>query len=212
MPAQNQSTVRHDQNNRQPFPSAKLPLLLVILGIIGLIASFALTLEKFALLENPNYIPSCSLNPVVSCGSIIDSQQSSAFGFANSLLGIAGFSVVVTIGVAGMAGARFKRWFWLGLQTGSLLATAFVHWLIFQSLYRIGALCPYCMVVWAVTIPIFWYVLLFNLQAGHIRPPAAMQKTLNWLQANHLAVLSAWFLAVVSLILVRFWYYWQTLI
>lgn len=25
----------------------------------------------------------------------------------------------------------------------------------FETLYEIGALCPYCMVVWAVTIPLF---------------------------------------------------------
>ena len=50
----------------------------------------------------------------------------------------------------------------------------FVHWLIFQSLYVIGALCPYCMVVWAVTIPIFWYVTLHNLRsAAPACPPPA---------------------------------------
>lgn len=31
-------------------------------------------------------------------------------------------------------------------------------WLIGQCLYVIGALCPWCVVVWAVMIPLFWYV------------------------------------------------------
>ena len=39
----------------------------------------------------------------------------------------------------------------------------FVHWLIYQSVFVIGALCPYCMVVWAVTIPTFFYVTVHNL-------------------------------------------------
>ena len=56
------------------------------------------------------------------------------------------------------------RWYWAGLATGTLLGTAFVHWLIFQSLYRIGALCPYCMVVWAVTIPLLVVVASIALQ------------------------------------------------
>jgi len=47
-----------------------------------------------------------------------------------------------------------------------------VHWLIFQSLYRIGALCPYCMVVWVVTITVFWNVTLHNLTREHL-PVAA---------------------------------------
>ena len=42
----------------------------------------------------------------------------------------------------------------------------FVHWLIFQSLYRIGALCPYCMVVWAVTISLLVMFATFAFAAG----------------------------------------------
>ena len=41
-----------------------------------------------------------------------------------------------------------------GWRSARCSASVFMHWLIFQSLYRIGALCPYCMVVWAVTIPL----------------------------------------------------------
>ena len=59
---------------------------------------------------------------------------------------------------------RLPRWYWAGLATGTLLGVAFVHWLIFQSLYRIGALCPYCMVVWAVTIPLLVVVSSIALQ------------------------------------------------
>ena len=46
------------------------------------------------------------------------------------------------------------QWYWAGLTVGTVLGAVFVHWLIFQSLYRIGALCPYCMLVWSVTIPL----------------------------------------------------------
>jgi uncharacterized membrane protein len=73
--------------------------------------------------------------------------------------------VVAAVGAALLAGAAFHRWFWLGLQAGVTFGFVFVHWLIFQSLYRIGALCPYRMIVWAVTISIFWYVTLRNLPA-----------------------------------------------
>lgn len=52
--------------------------------------------------------------------------------------------------VLAVAKVPLPRWYWIGLAVGILVGVAFVHWLIFQSLYRIGALCPYCMVVWAV--------------------------------------------------------------
>lgn len=83
-------------------------------------------------------------------------EQAEVFGFPNPVIGIASFAVVATVGVALLAGAQFARWFWLGMLIGTGAGVVFVHWLAFQSLYRIGALCPYCMVVWAVMIPTFW--------------------------------------------------------
>lgn len=172
-----------------------LPRLLVVGGAIGLGAAFVLAVEKIALLKDSSYVPSCSINPVLSCGSVMVTPQAEALGFPNPLLGIAAFAVVVTVGVALMAGARFPRWFWLGLQAGAVLGAVFVHWLIYQSLYVIGALCPYCMAVWAVTIPVFWYVTLARRVMGY-----------------HAVVLTVWFLGVVALIGVRFWPYWSTLL
>ena len=68
-------------------------------------------------------------------------DQASAFGPPNPFIGIAGFSVFVTVGVALLSGARLAKWFWLGLQLGATFAVVFVHWLIDQSLYEIGKLC-----------------------------------------------------------------------
>ncbi|MCK2240598.1 MULTISPECIES: vitamin K epoxide reductase family protein [unclassified Crossiella] len=141
--------------------------LLGIGGLVGLAASFVLTIEKLELLINPNYIPTCTFNAALSCGTVMKSEQAALFGFPNSLLGIAGFSAVTAIGLGLLAGATYRRWFWLGLQAGATLGVIFTHWLIIESLYEIRTLCPYCMVVWAVTIPIFVYVTLSNLERGH---------------------------------------------
>ncbi|HEY6574208.1 MAG TPA: vitamin K epoxide reductase family protein, partial [Mycobacterium sp.] len=128
---------------------------ILIAGVVGLAAALTLTIEKIEILINPDYVPSCSINPVLSCGSVMVTPQASAFGFPNPLIGIVSFTVVVVTGVLAVANVRLPRWYWAGLATGTLLGVAFIHWLIFQSLYRIGALCPYCMAVWAVTIPLF---------------------------------------------------------
>ena len=121
-------------------------------GAVGLVAAAVLLIEKIKLIEDPDYIPSYSINPILSCGSIMRTDQAEAFGFPNPIIGVAGFAVVLTVGLALFAGATFARWFWLGLQVGVTFGVVFVHWLIFQSLYRIDALCPYCMVVWAVIL------------------------------------------------------------
>jgi uncharacterized membrane protein len=178
----------------------------LIAGGLGLAASLALTIEKIRLLANPNYVPTCSINPVLSCGSVMAHWQASAFGFPNPLIGDVAFTVVVVTGVLAVARVALPRWYWAGLAGGTLLGAGFIHWLIFQSLYRIGALCPYCMVVWAVTIPLLVVVASIALRpmAGH-----AAARTLYRLRWSLTAV---WFTVLILLILVRFWGYWSTLI
>lgn len=189
-----------------------LAVLLGIAGLVGLVAAATLLTEKIKVLADPDYVPSCSLNPVLSCGSVLNTPQAEAFGFPNPIIGIAGFAITLTVGVAVIAGARLAGWFWLGLLAGATFGAVFVHWLIFQSLYRIGALCPYCMVVWAVTIPIFWYTLLHVVAAGHLRLPSPVRRVVRGLGEFHAVVLTVWFLGVVALITVEFWSYWRTLI
>lgn len=182
-------------------------------GAIGLIASFVLTIDKIKLLINPAYVPSCNLNPLISCGSVMQTTQAHAFGFMNSLIGLVGFGVVICIGAMMLAGAdKLKRWFWLGLQAGATFGFVFIHWLAFQSIYRIHALCPYCMVVWAVTATIFWYVTLWNLRTGVIKTPKRCRGTVAFMQRHHGDLLLLWFLVITGLILNHFWYYWKTLI
>nr|WP_075554265.1 vitamin K epoxide reductase family protein [Pseudonocardia sp. Ae505_Ps2] len=185
-----------------------LPWLLVVGGVLGLVSAFTLTVERIELLMDPSYTPSCSINPVLSCGSVMTTPQAAFFGFPNPLLGIGAFAVVVTTGVALLAGARFPRWWWVGLTVGSALGVVFVHYLIVQSLYRIGALCPYCMVVWVVTIPIFWYSLLATLDAlgGGARALHAR------IAGYHAVPVVLWFLVIAALILQRFWTYWSSLL
>jgi uncharacterized membrane protein len=188
------------------------PYVLLIGGAIGLLASAILTYDKIALLQNPTLRLDCDINPVIACGSVINTDQASAFGFPNPFLGIAGFAVVMTVGAALLAGARFARWFWLGLLAGATFGVVFVHWLIWQSLYSIGSLCPYCMMVWAVTIPIFWYTKLEVIRQGFIKAPVGLQRPNAFFQRHHFDVLLVWYLLIAGLILERFWYFWSTLV
>jgi uncharacterized membrane protein len=189
-----------------------VPIILAVGGMVGFLAAFILTIEKIHLIQDPSFQPSCNFSPILSCGSVMEKPQAGVFGFPNSLIGVGGFAIVTTIGMALLAGARFRRWFWLGLQAGTLFGVSFVTWLQYQSIYTIGALCPYCMVVWAVMIPIFWYTTLYNLREGHIKSPAKLHKAVDFLQKHHGDILLVWFLAIIGLILHHFWYYWSTLL
>ncbi|WP_422748407.1 vitamin K epoxide reductase family protein [Mycobacterium sp. WMMD1722] len=179
-------------------------LWVLIAGVVGLVSAATLTIEKIELLIDPSYVPSCSLNPVLSCGSVMVTPQASVFGFPNPLIGIASFAVVVVTGVLAVAKVRLPQWYWIGMAVGTLLAAVFVHWLIFQSLYRIGALCPYCMVVWAVTIPLLVVVSSIALRPWSGNAVARGLHQWRW------SLTALWFTAVLLLILVRFWDYWST--
>ncbi|MGC4885621.1 vitamin K epoxide reductase family protein [Micromonospora sp. DT227] len=180
-------------------------------GLTGLLAAAVLTIEKLNLAADPAYVPTCSINPILSCGSVMSSAQAQAFGVPNSLIGVAGFAVVATIGVALLARVRLPRWFWLGVQAGAAFGVLFVHWLIYQSLYVIGALCPYCMLVWAVTIAIFLYVTVHNLHDNARAIPSGLRALAAATARYHSLILVSWYAAIVVAVLHRFWEYWTTL-
>nr|WP_223243375.1 vitamin K epoxide reductase family protein [Streptomyces sp. CBMA123] len=186
--------------------------MLLIGGAVGLFASTVLTLDKIRLLKDPSYVPSCNINPIISCGSIMRSEQAEAFGFPNSLIGLVGFGVVIAIGAGLLAGAAYRRWFWLGLQAGTVFGVGFVTWLMYQALYRIGALCPYCMVVWAAMIPLFWYTTLRNLRSGVIPVGPRARTVVREAARYHWVVPALWYAVIALLVLNRFWYYWSTLL
>ena len=180
-------------------------------GLVGFVASAVLLIERIRLAEDSDYVPTCSINPVLSCGNVMESAQAALLGFPNPIIGVAAFPVVVTTGAALLAGGRLARWYWLGLQAGVTAAFAFICWLVFQSLYRIGALCPYCMVVWAVVIPLFWYVTARNVAAGALgaAPDGRLADVLRDWRGP---LVFGTYLVVVLLVLERFWSYWSSLL
>ncbi|MGW7420494.1 vitamin K epoxide reductase family protein [Streptomyces sp. NPDC054813] len=182
-------------------------LLTVVAGAAGLLASWVITLDKFKLLENPRFVPGCSLNPVVSCGSVMKSDQAAAFGFPNPMLGLVAYAVVVCVGTSLLAGARFPAWYWLAFDAGCLFGVGFVSWLQFESLYRINALCLWCCLAWVATILLFWYVTSFAVRQRFLPAPAWLREFLGeftWvLPLLHIGV-------VGMLILTRWWDFWTS--
>ncbi|EAP98705.1 hypothetical protein JNB_01015 [Janibacter sp. HTCC2649] len=178
-----------------------------ITGLVGLAAAFTLLVEKIALLKDPAYVPSCSINPVLSCGSVMNTEQAAAFGFPNPILGVAGFTALLTIGVVLLTRATLPGWFWWGIQAGTTFGVVFVHWLIFQSLYRIEALCPYCMVVWIAVIAAFVAATAQNATSGRLPLPPPTKDIGSYAPS----VVTVWLVLIAGLILVQFWDYWVTL-
>ncbi|MGW0748169.1 vitamin K epoxide reductase family protein [Streptomyces sp. NPDC002587] len=182
---------------------------MVLTGIAGWLASFQLTVDDWRLLRDPAYQPPCNISPVVSCGSVMSSPQGSLFGFPNMLLGLGAFAAVTALGVAVLCGARLHRRLWLALDAGALVGVVFAHWLIGQSLYELNKICPYCAVVWAATIALFWYVTVHCLEQGVVPVRRGVQEVVR---DTHWMLLAAWYGVIVLLVLTRFWSYWSSLL
>lgn len=175
--------------------------IVLVLSALSWLASMVLTIEKFEKLANPAYIPSCSINAVLSCGTVMDSKQADVFGFPNPIIGVAGFAIMATLGVVLGAGVELPRWVWVGMQAGVTLGIVFIGWLIAQTLYVIGALCPYCMVVWAMMIPMFWLITYDNIVKGRIPAPAGVARAVGASRFYPVLVLYA---VVIAMVLFRF--------
>jgi len=145
-----------------------LAVWLIVAGVIGWWAAFSLTMERFALLADPEAIASCDFSLLVQCTANLESAQGSVFGFPNPILGLTGWVAPIVVGFALLAGARFARWFWWCFWAGTALAFAFVLWLIGQSVFALGTLCPWCMVTWVVTIPTFYAVTVHALRVSGV--------------------------------------------
>jgi uncharacterized membrane protein len=179
--------------------------ILVVCGLIGLVAAIELIIQKISVLSDPDFVPNCDINPVLSCGSVINTEQASLFGFPNPVLGVIGFTVVIMFGALLFTGLELPRSMWLGLNIGALAGMAFVVWLVIQSLYVIGALCPWCMVVWAITIPIFWQVTTDNLANGRLNLGKSLSEiivALKWI------LVAASYLIIMALIFIRWQDFW----
>jgi uncharacterized membrane protein len=139
-------------------------------------------------------------------------DQADLLGVPNPIFGLLGFAMLVMFGVMLIAGATMTRMIWQAAQLAATSGAVFVMYLFFQGTYRIGAICPWCFVVWMIVIPIFVYITTYNLRQGHLPVPRSLRGVSEFIQRQPARILIVWYLIIFALILERFWYYWSTLL
>jgi uncharacterized membrane protein len=175
-------------------------------GVAGLGAAFTLTVEKFHLLENSDAVLSCSFNLVLNCATVMQTWQASVFGFPNSLIGLMGYSVVITVAIAVLSGVKFPKKFMQTAQICYGLGLLFAYWLFFQSIFVIQVLCPWCLIVTFVTTLIFETLLRYNLRENNFDlSKKTHQKVNEWLKKDYDKVIVAgWIVLMVALVFIKF--------
>lgn len=176
---------------------------LLVCGVIGLAASFSLTLEYLHKLQAPDEALLCDINPFVTCGPAMQSWAGSILGFPNIIIGLVCFAVTITIAMGTFAGARFKPWFWIGFQIGLVGAAALITFLQWFSVMQLAKLCLWCMIIWAGTIPLVTIGTVFNLAQGHLGRGG--ERVGRAIAPYTWAIVAIWYVAVIGFIFAGMW-------
>lgn len=175
-------------------------------GIVGLLASFVLSIEEFHLLKNPNAVLSCSFNLVLDCSTVMKTWQASVFGFPNMFIGLMGYPVVITVAIIGLTGVKFKRWFLITANVCYGLGLIFAYWLFFNSVYIIEVLCPWCLVVTFTTTILFATITHHSLQENTFKLPKRVYQIVQKLMTRdiHKMIVVGWIVLLVALVFIKF--------
>jgi uncharacterized membrane protein len=175
-------------------------------AVCSLIAAFVLSIDALELAADPGADLACNINAVLNCGAVGISPQASLFGFPNAFLGMITEPVVITIAVAALAGIRFPRWFMFTAQVVYAFGLAFALWLFSQSMWVIGALCPWCLLITISTSLVFLTLLHFNVRENNLYLPAGAQARLTaWVRKDYdLYAGILWVALILGLIVTKY--------
>lgn len=173
---------------------------LLTLGGIGLLASIVLTVETVKVMQDPGYAPSCSVNPIFNCASVMKSDQAAVFGIPNPVFGMLGFGALMAMSILLLVDVRLYRWMWYCALAVAAIGVVFVHYLIFESLFVLRTICPWCFVVWLTVMGIAWTTVRYVVEARYI----TNAKWVKYVKQYSLLTLAVWCVCLLVLILWQF--------
>jgi uncharacterized membrane protein len=179
---------------------------MLVSACLSLIASFVLSVDALALAADPGASLSCNINSVISCGTVGSSWQAHLFGFPNAYLGMLAEPVVITIAVASLGGVRFPSWFMFSAQVVYSLGFIFAYWLLYQSMFVIGAMCPWCLLVTASTTLVWVTLTHVNVRDRNLLlPPRVQSRLAGWIEADLDAIaVVIWLLILVLVVVLKY--------
>ncbi|MGV9002323.1 MAG: vitamin K epoxide reductase family protein [Candidatus Saccharimonadaceae bacterium] len=151
-------------------------LSMLIGALLSLLAAFVLSNEAVELAKNPDASLSCSVNIILNCATVALHPSASLWGFPNSFLGLMAEPVVITVAIAGLAGIAFPRRFMFAAQIAYTLGFIFAIYLYFTSMFVIGALCPWCLLVTASTTFVWFSITRYNIRENNLYLSKKAQK------------------------------------
>lgn len=180
-------------------PPRPVPLLrrhalaLMCLLVVGLVVSGYLTYVHLRLHADPGWRSACDIDPQLSCDAVVLSSYGSIRGTPISIVGVWFYLVAIAVVVSALRGSGwgFPRSPAVVLFVGAAVATAFSVFLATISIAWLGALCPLCVIVYAINIAVTataWHAIrrsgesvagAVRLERAHWRTNRALAVTLS---------------------------------
>lgn len=148
-------------------PGAGTAILWIVLSAVAWVVSFLLYREYIGQLTDVEPTFSCNISPLVTCGPNLLSPAGNLLGFTNSILGMLALLGPIFAAVGALASpGGMRAWYWRVFAVFVLGGYLLVHMFAYRSVFEFASLCPWCMVVWLATIPLFWSVASWTMRAG----------------------------------------------
>ncbi len=137
----------------------------LIFSILGILVSFILSLEYLTILSNQTKTLSCDINAQISCSSVMLSNQARVFfNIPNTYFGFIFYSIMLTFFIINIFEKINNRILNSIFFLISLIGIIFSAWLMQQSIFAIGSLCPYCIVSFISASCIFFAALYLTIK------------------------------------------------
>ncbi len=181
-------------------------LIIVIFSLTALYASLTLSIEYLEVLKNPEAALSCNINSAINCTTVMRSWQAELLGFPNTYFGLIGYGATLALGAILLFKKDLGKWVNIAALLGSFIAFIFSYWLLWQSVFVIGALCIYCLVSCISATNIFYGFLLITLKENTLEFGENFNsKVQNFIQKGYFwIILAIWYLIVIGTVLVEF--------
>jgi uncharacterized membrane protein len=114
--------------------------------------------------------------------------------------------VVITVAIAGLAGVVFPKRFMFAAQLFYTAGLAFALWLFYESYFVIQALCPWCLLVTATTIFVWFAMTRYNIREQNLFVSKNTSNTLTrWIEKDYdKLALFALIFAMVAAIVIKY--------
>lgn len=183
------------------------PLWWLITGasFVGLISSLIQTIEKINFTARPDAALACDINDVFSCSNVFGAWQSSVFGFSNSLICMMFFALTAGVALTAATGSAVNRILRFVFHFFSVFFLGFGAWYLWQSTYRIGYICIFCLFCYSAVIAMNWAWFRLHYQELPLKKQTKAKLASFVNSGGDIFVAIVWALAIAAMIITRFW-------